>query len=243
MASRPLLFQPGARWYYGFSGDVLGRLVEIWSGQPYDVFLRDRVFTPLGLNDMGFQLPDDQQHRLAKVYAPDDSGVLQDAAARMPPIDFYSAGDTIFSGGGGLLGTAIDYLRFSQMLLNGGVLEGVRLLQPETVALMTRNHLSPEQGPLNWYARGRFSDTDPWAKANGYGWGLSIGVRLDDQPHTIVGGQGEFRWDGFANTTFFIDPENQIVAVAMTQYLGPEADDLENALRTSLYGSVLQLPN
>ncbi|MEQ9112051.1 MAG: serine hydrolase domain-containing protein [Rhodospirillaceae bacterium] len=243
LASRPLLFQPGARWYYGFSGDVLGRLVEIWSGQPYDVFLRDRVFTPLGLNDMGFQLPDDQQHRLAKVYAPDDSGVLQDAAARMPPIDFYSAGDTIFSGGGGLLGTAIDYLRFSQMLLNGGVLEGVRLLQPETVALMTRNHLSPEQGPLNWYARGRFSDTDPWAKANGYGWGLSIGVRLDDQPHTIVGGQGEFRWDGFANTTFFIDPENQIVAVAMTQYLGPEADDLENALRTSLYGSVLQLPN
>ncbi|MEQ8735565.1 MAG: serine hydrolase domain-containing protein [Rhodospirillaceae bacterium] len=243
LASRPLLFQPGARWYYGFSGDVLGRLVEIWSGQPYDAFLREQIFTPLGLNDMGFQLPDGQQHRLAKVYAPDDSGALQDAAARMPPIDFYSAGDTIFSGGGGLLGTAIDYLRFSQMLLNGGVLEGVRLLQPETVALMTRNHLSPKQGPLNWYARGRFSENDPWAKANGYGWGLSIGVRLNDQPHTVVGGRGEFRWDGFANTTFFIDPENQIVAVAMTQYLGPEADDLENALRTSLYGSVLQQPN
>ncbi len=243
LATRPLLFQPGARWYYGFSGDVLGRLVEIWSGQPYDAFLHDRIFAPLGLSDMGFQIPDDQKHRLAKVYGPDEAGVLQDVTARMPPIDFYSAGDTIFSGGGGLLGTAMDYLRFSQMVLNGGVLEDVRLLQPETVALMTRNHLTPEQGPLNWYAKGRFTENDPWAKANGYGWGLSIGVRLDDQPHTLGGGRGEFRWDGFANTTFFIDPENQIVAVAMTQYLAPDQSALENALRTSLYGSVLSQPN
>ncbi len=239
LAKTPLLFQPGKHWYYGFSGDVLGRLVEIWSGQPYDSFLRDGIFAPLGLNDMGFQIADDQWHRLAKVYAPSEGGGLVDATPRAPVINSYRDGDTIFSGGGGLVGTAIDYLRFAQMLLNGGELDGVRILDPETVELLSRNHLTPEQGPLNWYAQGRFTESDPWSRLNGYGWGLSIGVRLDDQAHTIGGGRGEFKWDGLANTTFFIDPENEIVAVAMTQYLGPGQDDLEMALRTSLYGGLL----
>ena len=239
LASKPLLFQPGTRWHYGFSGDVLGRLVEVWSGQPYDVFLRERIFGPLGLESMGFQIADDQSNRLAKVYAPGEDGALVDATPRMPLASTYGAGDKIFSGGGGLVATAIDYLRFAQMLLNGGTLDEVRILQPEMVALMTRNHLTPEQGPLNWYAQGRFTENDPWARFNGYGWGLSIGVRLDDEAHTVGGGKGEFKWDGFANTTFLIDPENQIVAVAMTQYLGPNQDDLEMALRTSLYGALL----
>ena len=239
LATRPLLFQPGTYWYYGFSGDVLGRLVEVWSGQPYDAYLQQRLFDPLGLDDMGFQVADDQWHRLAKIYAPGENGSLVDATAGAPLSSNYPAGSKIFSGGGGLVGTAIDYLRFGQMLLNGGELDGVRILKPETVALMTRNHLTPEQGALNWYAQGRFTDKDPWTRLDGYGWGLSIGVRVDDQPHTVGGGKGEFKWDGFANTTFFVDPENDIVAVAMTQYLGPRQDDLESALRTSLYGGVL----
>jgi CubicO group peptidase (beta-lactamase class C family) len=239
LASKPLLFQPGTHWYYGFSSDVLGRLVEIWSGQPYDVFLRDRIFEPLGLNDMGFQVADDQWHRVAKIYAPGEEGGLIDATAGAPLSNNYPAGSKIFSGGGGLVSTAIDYLRFGQMLLNGGELDGVRILKPETVALMTRNHLTPEQGALNWYAQGRFTDQDPWTRFDGYGWGLSIGVRIDDQAHTVGGGLGEFKWDGFANTTFFVDPENDIVAVAMTQYLGPGQDDLEMAVRTSLYGGLL----
>lgn len=239
LASKPLLFQPGKRWYYGFSGDVLGRLVEVWSGQPYDVFLRERIFEPLGLNDMGFQVADDQWHRLAKIYAPGGEGGLIDATIGAPLSSNYPSGSKIFSGGGGLVGTAIDYLRFAQMLLNGGELDDVRILKPETVALISRNHLTPDQGPLNWYAQGRFTESDPWSRLNGYGWGLSIGVRIDDQAHTVGGGKGEFKWDGFANTTFFIDPENQVVAVAMTQYLGPGQDDLEMALRTSLYGGLL----
>lgn len=239
IASKPLLFQPGTRWYYGFSGDVLGRLVEIWSGQPYGDFLQDRIFQPLGLADMGFRIADDQWHRLAKVYMPGKDGALVDATPRMPMDDSYRTSDKIFSGGGGLVGTAIDYLRFMQMLLNGGVLDSVRILRPETVAMMTRNHLTPEQGPLNWYAKGRFTEKDPWEKFNGYGWGLSIGVRLDDQTHLVAGGKGEVRWDGFANTTFFADPEHQIVAVAMTQYLGPGQDALDTALRASLYGGLL----
>jgi len=239
LATRPLLFQPGTHWYYGFSGDVLGRLVEVWSGQPYGEFLQQRLFGPLGLEDMGFQVADDQFHRLAKIYAPGENGSLVDATARAPLSTNYPADSKIFSGGGGLVGTAIDYLRFAQMLLNGGELDGVRILKPETVALMTRNHLTPEQGPLNWYAQGRFTENDPWTRLNGYGWGLSIGVRIDEQAHTVGGGQGEFKWDGFANTTFFVDPENDLVAVAMTQYLGPGQDDLEMALRASLYGGLL----
>ena len=238
LASKPLLFQPGQHWYYGFSGDVLGRLIEIWSGQSYDDFLRSRVFTPLGLTDIGFQLSDDDWHRMAKVYGKDDEGNLTDVTVTLPPINSFRAGDTIFSGGGGLAGTALDYLKIAQLLLNGGELNGVRLVQPETVALMARNHLTTEQGPLNWYARGRFTENDPWRRQDGYGWGLSIGVRLEDVPHTIGGGRGEITWDGFANTTFFADPENGIVAIALSQYLGPNQDELIHALRTSLYGAL-----
>jgi CubicO group peptidase (beta-lactamase class C family) len=239
LATKPLLFQPGKHWYYGFSGDVLGRLVEIWSGQPYDEFLQDRIFDPLGLEDIGYNIADDDWHRLAEVYAPGEDGGLVNATARAPNINSYRANDTIFSGGGGLAGTALDYLRFAQMLLNQGELDGVRILKPETVALISRNHLTPEQGALNWYAQGRFTESDPWTRLNGYGWGLSMGVRIDDQAHAVGGGRGEFKWDGLANTTFFIDPENHIVAVAMTQYLGPGQDDLEMVLRTSLYGALI----
>ncbi len=238
LAAKPLLFQPGQHWYYGFSGDVLGRLVEVWSGQSYDAFLRSRIFAPLGLIDIGFQLSADDWHRMAKVYGKDDDGNLIDVTANLPPINSFRAGDTVFSGGGGLAGTALDYLKIAQLLLNGGALDGVRLLKPETVALMTRNHLTPDQGPLNWYAQGRFTENDPWRRHDGYGWGLSIGVRLEGEPHTIGGGRGEFTWDGFANTTFFADPENGIVAIALSQYLGPNQDELALVLRTSLYGAL-----
>jgi len=238
LASKPLLFQPGTHWYYGFSGDVLGRLVEVWSGQRYDEFLQSRIFKPLGLTDIGFQLADGDFHKLAKVYRPDETGKMADATAGLPPINSFRAGDTIFSGGGGLAGTALDYLAIAQLLLNGGELKGVRLLKPETVALITRNHLTEEQGPLNWYAQGRFTKTDPWRRQDGYGWGLSIGVRIPDEPHTIGGGRGEFTWDGFANTTFFADPENGIVAIALSQYLGPNQDELVHTLRTALYGAL-----
>jgi len=239
LATKPLLFQPGKRWYYGFSGDVLGRLVEIWSGRSYKKFLQERIFDPLSLHDMAFNLADEEWQRMAEVYSIGAEGELVNATDRAPNINSYRANDTIYSGGGGLLGTALDYLRFAQMLLNEGTLDGVRILEPKTVAQIRRNHLTPEQGPLNWYAQGRFTDRDPWMRLNGYGWGLSMGVRIDDQSHTVTGGRGEFKWDGLANTTFFIDPENEIVAVAMAQYLGPGQDDLEMILRTSLYGALV----
>ncbi len=240
LASYPLMDQPGAHWYYGFSGDVLGRVAEVASGQPYDAFLKERVFDPLGMTETGFFVADDDWDRLAKAYRPNDEGGLINATATLPVINSYKEGKQMFSGGGGLVGTAMDYLRFGQMLLNKGELDGVRVLKPETIELMSRNHLTASQGPLNWYAAGRGTPDDPWWNQNGYGWGLSIGVRLDEGPHGVPGGQGDMRWDGLANTTFFVDPENEIVAVAMAQYLGPDQIDLELALRRNLYGALTE---
>ena len=239
LAGFPLLFQPGGRWYYGFSSDVLGRVAEVVSGQPYDVLLKQRVLDPLQMSDTGFALADGDSDRLAQAYRRDADGYLVNATADLPVINSYREGKQMFSGGGGLVGTVMDYLRFGQMLLNGGELDGVRVLKPTTVALMTRNHLRPEQGPLNWYASARGTPEDPWWNLNGYGWGLSVGVRLDEGPHGVPGGSGEIRWDGLANTTFFVDPEHEIVAVAMTQYLGPDQVELELALRRNLYGGLL----
>ncbi len=233
LASYPLLDQPGSHWYYGFSSDVLGRVAEVVSAQPYDEFLKERVFDPLGMTDTGFFVGDDEWHRLAEAYRPDDHGSLRNSTSTLPEINSYKEGKSMFSGGGGLVGTVMDYLRFGQMLLNGGELDGVRVLRPETVELMCRNHLTDAQGLINW------SDAS-WEDVNGYGWGLSIGVRMDEGPHAISGGKGEVQWDGLANTTFFIDPENEVVAVAMAQYVGPGQNDLELVLRRNLYGAFIQ---
>lgn len=235
LAAIPLIDQPGAHWYYGLSGDVLGRVGEVASGQPYDELLKERIFEPLGMHDTGFAVSDTDWHRLAQAYRRGEDGQLVNATASLPVLNSYKEGKQMFSGGGGLVGTAVDYTRFGQMLLNGGKLDGVRILEADTVALMTRNHLSESQGPLAWYAAGRWTDEDPFWNYDGYGWGLSIGVRLDGGAHRVRGGKGEFRWDGLANTTFFVDPENDIVAVAMAQYLGTDQIKLELVLRRHLY--------
>jgi CubicO group peptidase (beta-lactamase class C family) len=240
LAGYPLLYQPGGRWYYGLSSDVLGRVAEVIADQPFDAFLEQRVLKPLAMTATGFSLPARESNRLAQAYRPDENGKLTNATASLPKINSYREGGRMFSGGGGLLGTVMDYMRFGQMLLNGGQLDGQRVLEPETVALMTRNHLDDSQGPLNWYAAGRGTPQDPWWNLNGYGWGLSVGVRLDQGPHGVPGGRGEIRWDGLANTTFFVDPENKIVAVAMSQYLGPDQVDLELVLRRHLYGGLTE---
>lgn len=240
LARQPLLSQPGAHWYYGFSGDVLGRIVEVVSGQPYDRFLDERVFQPLRMTDTGFVVPTDQWDRLAEVYAPDDDGGLVNATARVPQSNSYREGETFFSGGGGLVGTAGDYLGFCQMLLNGGELDGVRIIEPDTAALMTRNHLREDQGPLMWYAKGRGTPGDPWTASNGYGWGLGIGVRLEGESHVMPGSDGEYRWDGLANTIYFIDPVHDIVVVAMSQYLSMDQRELEQTIRKTIYGGMIR---
>jgi len=240
LARQPLLSQPGAHWYYGFSGDVLGRIAEVVSGQSYDRFLNERIFQPLRMNDTGFVVPTDRRDRFAEVYAPDDNATLVNATARVPQSNSYREGETFFSGGGGLVGTAGDYMRFCQMLLNGGELDGVRVIEADTAALMARNHLREDQGPLMWYAKGRGTPQDPWTASNGYGWGLGIGVRLAGEGHVMPGTDGECRWDGLANTIYFIDPVHDIVVVAMSQYLSMEQRELELTLRKNIYGGMIR---
>ena len=236
LAEVPLLAQPGARWRYGFSGDVTARISEVVSGKPYDAFLRDRIFEPLGMHDTGFTVPVERERDLAEMYSPGPDGVLVNATARAPVTNSYEPGSRLFSGGGGLVSTAADYLSFCQMLLEGGRLNGTRILLAETAANMLRNHLTETQGPLMWSAPGRGTADDMWAAHDGYGWGLGISVRLDGEQQEIPGGCGECRWDGLANTTYFIDPEHDLVAVAMSQYLALDGRELELVLRTNLYG-------
>ena len=224
----PLLYQPGAKWYYGFSSDVLGRVAEVASGQNLNVFLQQRLFDKIGMPNTGFWVKDPAQ--LAEVYGPDEAGKLVPRNA--PPSSSYTKPGTLFSAGGGLVSTAPDYLRFLQMLLNGGELDGARVLKPETVKMMLTRQTTPDQGLVYWY---NHSATPVF---RGYAWGLAIGVRAAEGPHAAPGSDGDAAWGGLANTAYFIDPKEQIAAVAMTQYLGPDEPALPLVLRNGVYGAI-----
>lgn len=198
----PLFEDPGTRFRYGISTTVLGRLVEIWSGRPFDEFLAERLFAPLGMTDTVFWADADRADRLTTVYRLDDaSGALYPWAIEDVP---FTERPALIEGGVGLLSTVTDYLRFSQMFLNGGVLDGVRVLEPETVALMTRNHVPEAALPL---ARSGYMA--------GSGWGLGFNVVLDAGRYPFPVGEGEYWWDGSSGTRFSIDPEHGLVTVIM----------------------------
>jgi len=212
-ASLPLAFQPGTEWNYGVSTDVLGRLVEVVSGMPLDEFFRTRIFEPLGMTATGFFVPEHAHDRFATLYVrnpatgeatpapgPLGRGMLE------PP--------TMLGGGGGLVGTAHDYLRFAHMLLNRGELDGVRLLGPRTVDYMTRNHL-PGGADLERFGRPLFAETS----FDGVGFGLGFSVVLDSAANKVMRSEGEFSWGGAASTIFWVDPANEIVALFLTQLL------------------------
>lgn len=202
MASVPLSHQPGEAWRYGSSIDLLGALVEIWSGQPFDVFLEQRMFKPLGMNDTAFYVPAEKLDRLAASYQLNEQGILQAAERRGDP----TSKPTQPLGGSGLYSTAGDYLRFCQMLLNGGELDGARLLAPATVDFMFLNHvppsLIPPGGPNN---------------RKGYGFGLGGAVLLDPAASETLSAKGEFNWGGAAGTYFWIDRANKLIGLWMVQ--------------------------
>ena len=227
----PLLFHPGAKWYYGFHSDVLGAVAQVAAGQSLDQLVQQRLLDRIGMQDTGFWVRRGGSDRLAAYYGLDEAGKL---TPREPmPLSSYVSKGTFFSAGGGLVSTAGDYLRFGQMLLNGGTLDGVRVLKPETVTAMATNALTEAQGgEVLWY------DFDPAASRRGYGWGLAIGVRLPDRPHAVPGSVGDLTWYGLANTYFFVDPREQLVAVVMSQYVGPGAAELDFLLRRGVYGAL-----
>jgi CubicO group peptidase (beta-lactamase class C family) len=200
----PLAHQPGEVWEYSMSTDVLGRIVEVVSGQELDTFIAEHITRPLGMHDTGFYLSASQASRLARP----DSGVF------MAPID-PTVKPALLSGGGGMLSTAGDYARFCQMLLNGGELEGVRILAPKTVALMTSDQLPPatdRHSPVA-IALDAFGPTPEMAIS----FGLGFAVRTVPGRNPVPGSVGDFSWAGIAGTFFWVDPKEKLVTVLMMQ--------------------------
>lgn len=202
LAALPLVFEPGTMWEYGRATDVLGRVVEVVSGQTLGAYLQEHIFTPLGMTDTGFSVPPEHRGRIAEPFARDPEGGLQ-----MRVIDVREAG-AMESGGGGLASTATDYARFLQFMLNKGELDGVRLLGSRTVAFMTADHLG--NIPVNGGAsRGLLPP--------GHGFGLGFAVRKDLGVASVPGSVGMYFWGGMAGTTFFVDPAEDMFACLMLQ--------------------------
>lgn len=202
LAVLPLMFEPGSVWEYGRATDVLGRLIEVVSGQSLSVYLRAQIFKPLGLVDTGFSVPPQDQNRIAQPFSSDPEGGLQ-----MRLIDVCAA-PLMESGGGGLVSTALDYARFMQFMLNKGEFNGVRLLGPRTVDFMTADHL------------GDIPVSTAMARSllpSGHGFGLGVAVRRETGFATVPGSVGSYFWAGMAGTTFFVDPAQDLSACLMLQ--------------------------
>ena len=229
-AAQPLAFQPGARWNYGVSTDVLGRLVEIWSGRPLDTFLAERILSPLGMVDTGFHVAEGEGDRFASNYTRSEEGglALVDAAAGSR---FLKPAAT-FSGGGGLVSTAADYLRFTRMLRGRGALGETRLLGRKTVEHMTANQLP---GDLADLGQPTFSET-PFT---GVGFGLGVSVMLDPAKARIVGSPGEYAWGGMASTAFWVDPAEDLIVLLLTQLSPSSTYPIRRELRVLTYQALL----
>jgi CubicO group peptidase (beta-lactamase class C family) len=234
-AGLPLVFQPGSEWNYSVATDVLGRVIEVVSGTSLDQFLADRVFGPLGMTETGFWVEEPELGRLAALYGlgPDRKAVRLDAMGRLG-----TRKPTFLGGGGGLVGTAADYHRFTSMLLStpgspAGTLDGVSLLGPRTVSYMTSNHL-PGGVDLETFGRPLFAET-PF---RGVGFGLGFAVVLDPVAGKTLGSAGEAYWGGAASTAFFIDQATGLSASFYTQLLPSSAHPIRSQLRQLVYQSL-----
>jgi len=208
LSTLPLVFQPGQGWRYSFSTDVLGYVVQVVSGMPFDVFLQQRIFEPLGMADTGFYVPPEEIDRLAALYEMSEEGGLR--LVEGSAAGTYDRRPAFLSGGGGLVSTAHDYVRFAQMLLNGGELDGVRLLGRKTVELMAANHLPDSLLPFA---------VDPGNPSWGYGFGLGWKVMLDPARAGILGSRGMYGWGGAASTEFWVDPREEMIGLIMAQLM------------------------
>jgi CubicO group peptidase (beta-lactamase class C family) len=231
-AALPLMFQPGSEWNYSVSTDVLGRLVEAVSGQPLDKFFAERIFGPLGMTDTAFYYQGDDPARVAALYVPMPG---TNKAVRNEP---FSATGTqppsYLSGGGGLVSTAADYHRFTQMLLRGGELDGVRLLSTRTVRLMASNHL-PGNADLEEFGRPLFAET-PF---DGHGFGLGFSVLMNPVAAKTMASAGEIAWGGAASTAFWVDHEEDVTALFFTQLLPSSTHPIRQQLRQLVYQALV----
>jgi CubicO group peptidase (beta-lactamase class C family) len=229
LAKMPLLRQPGAKWQYGFSGDVLGAVAEVAAGAPLDRFLSETLLGPLGMHDTAFCFGPDKAGRLSRAYGPGDAGPLSDVTALwQPEYGTFDKPIQFFSAGGGLASTVPDMLRFCQMLLNEGRLDGVRHLRPKTVRMMLTPQTTPEQGLTFWYD----PDASPVFKGKRWGFGLAVA-----EPPTPLAGEIA-GWGGLMNTVFFLDSRNDLAAVAMSQYVGPDEAVLGQILQKGVLAAL-----
>ena len=234
LGTLPLRFEPGTRYHYSVATDVLGALVERLSGQTLEQFFHERIFEPLGMRDTYFNVPAEKTDRLARNHLCDAKSqqVVPMPDGLIPP----PSGVTLFSGGGGLISTAKDYWRFCEMLRRGGHLEGVRILGPKTVQAMTMARLTPEvrdNGATEYPASHLYP---------GQSYGLGFGVITDPAQSQVISSQGEYSWGGIANTKFWIDPEEDLVVILMTQVIGaPYSDRLRFDLKVATYQALSTL--
>lgn len=230
LSELPLEFSPGSAWNYSVSTDVLGYLVGKLSGVPFDQFVRDRILTPLGMVDTDFHVPQDKRHRFAECYMAGPEGKLVPAKIRSflePP--------AAPSGGGGLVSTAADYMRFCELLRRGGELGGVRLIGPKTLRLMRMNHL-PDGRDLADLSISLFSE----ATYKGVGFGLGFAMTTDVARTQVAGSVGEYWWGGAASTAFWIDPVEDICVVFLTQYMPSTQYPIRRELRTMVNAAITE---
>ncbi|GAB2576265.1 serine hydrolase domain-containing protein [Kribbella endophytica] len=229
LAGIPLQADPGARWIYGISTDLVGRLIEVIDGRPLDEYLDQRIFQPLQMPDTGFSVPEATIDRFAAGYTSKDPSY---ELADDPRTSAYAQPRSFLSGVAGLVSTAGDYLRFARMLANRGTLDGVRVLGPRTVDFMTTNHLP---GGKDLVA---MADTGGETKRAGQGFGLGFGVLLDPTVAQTVGTPGEYFWGGAASTAFFVSPADDLVVVFLTQLRPSASYPIRRELRAAVYAAL-----
>jgi CubicO group peptidase (beta-lactamase class C family) len=228
IATLPLMFHPGEKWHYSVATDVVGYLVEVLSDIPLADFMHVKIFAPLGMIDTAFHIDPSKLTRFCTLYgktADSDFGVLDlpDSSEFLPPVITHS-------GGSGLVSTTTDYLQFAQCILNRGELNGVRLLGSRTIALMTCNHLPVEFLPIS------YEGMEPML---GMGYGLGFGVMLDPAQSGMMGSIGDHGWGGFAETYFWIDPKEEIIAILMSQYQPSQTYPIRKEFRTAVYQALI----
>ena len=230
LAELPLEFSPGERWNYSVATDVLGYLVERISGMSFADYLQQTIFDPLGMVDTAFEIAPDKLDRFASCYLRDPGGamVLQDdsQASQFASRSFYS-------GGGGLVSTLHDYFRFCQMLLNGGTLDGQRIIGSRTLAFMCRNHL-PKGADMSRLAMGSFSETG----YEGVGFGLGFAQKVDPVRNGYPGSEGSYFWGGLASTLFWVDPREQLIVIFLTQLIPSNTYNFRGQLEALVYAAL-----
>lgn len=235
VAAQPLMFHPGESWNYSVSTDICGRLIEVMSGQSLGDYFAEHIFKPLKMVDTGFKLSADKVDRFASCYEKDPvtrEVKLQDAPETSPYLE--GSERAIQSGGGGLVSTMSDYMRFAQMLLNGGELDGARLLSPTTLKLMTLNHLENNQ-TIGEMGDSLFTE----ATMDGTGFGLGFGIVIDQARAADATSQGAFSWGGAASTYFWIDPKQDLVGLMMTQIMPSTSYPIRPQFQQLVYASII----